>query len=368
MHSQRPPRQPVTKERSSQGKPNARTNRKGFVRLTSQVRLLVVSLLLASCASGSLQVEPQPDPDARTMELGRQATGAFFAGNLVSLWSRMTTEMRDAAGGSVDQLEEFRGKVAELAGRETEALHEEVFREGELVIYARTSAFDKTTEPMAVQWGFDSEENIAEFFIRPTQPATAVVYHTKTQLRLPFEGEWYVTAGGRTLEQNQHSVDYSNRFAYDIVSAEEFQRPWPRPRNEDFPTWGKPILAPAAGVVAAVRDDVADNAPGETNTIVGLSMGNFVSIDHGNGEFSVLGHLKMGSVRVAAGDAVRPGDVVGLVGNSGNSNGPHLHYNLQDRAEPNRGKGLPAQFADFIADGEVIARGEPVQGQRIRQR
>lgn len=338
------------------------------MRRTFQFRLLIVSVLLTGCASGSLQVEPQPDSDARTKELGRQATGAFFAGDLASLWSRMTTEMRAAAGGSVEQLEEFRGKVAELAGEETEVLHEEVFRDGEFAVYARTSTFDKTNEPMAVQWGFDGEDNIAEFFIRPTEPAAAVVYQTKTQLRLPFEGEWYVTAGGRTVEQNQHSVDYSNRFAYDIVSAEEFERPWPRPRNADFPTWGKPILAPAAGVVAAACDDVADNAPGETNTAVGLSMGNFVSIDHGNGEFSVLGHLKMGSVRVAVGDAVRPGDAVGLVGNSGNSNGAHLHFNLQDRAEPNRGKGLPAQFIDFLADGEVIARGEAVQGQRIRQR
>jgi hypothetical protein len=45
------------------------------------------------------------------MELGRQATGAFFTGNLASVWSRVTTEMRPAAGGSVEQLEEFRGNL-----------------------------------------------------------------------------------------------------------------------------------------------------------------------------------------------------------------------------------------------------------------
>lgn len=59
---------------------------------------------------------------------------------------------------------------------------------------------------------------------------------------------------------------------------------------------------------------------------------------------------------------------LGLAGNSVNSDGPHLHYNLQDRAEPNRGKGLPAQFRDFVADGRPVTRGEPVQGQRIRPR
>jgi murein DD-endopeptidase MepM/ murein hydrolase activator NlpD len=262
----------------------------------------------------------------------------------------------------------FRDKVAELAGEEREVLHEEVLRDQELNVYRRVALFDRATEPMVVQWGLDENRAIADFFIRPAEFATSVVYETKTELHLPFEGEWYVTAGGRTVEQNQHSADYSNRFAYDLVSAEDFTRAGPRPRNEDFATWGRPILAPAGGTVAAVRDGVPDNARGEINDDPTVRTGNFVSIDHGNGEFSVLGHLQMGSLRVTVGDRLRGGEVVGLAGNSGNSNGPHLHYNLQDRAEPNRGKGLPAQFRAFVANGQLVSRGEPVQGQRIRRR
>ena len=336
-------------------------------RLTNWITCVALGCLVA-CAGQSNRATSEGDAHAGTLELGRRFTEAFYAGELDPLWNRMILEMRDAAGGSVEELGSFREKVAELAGEEREVLHEEVLRDQELDVYRRVAVFDKATEPMVVQWGLDENRAIADFFIRPAESATSVVYETKTELHLPFEGEWYVTAGGRTVEQNQHSVDYSNRFAYDLVNAEEFARAGPRPRSEDFATWGRPILAPAGGTVAAVRDGVPDNAPGEINDAPTVRMGNFVSIDHGNGEFSVLGHLQMGSLRVTVGNRLRSGEVVGLAGNSGNSNGPHLHYNLQDRAEPNRGKGLPAQFHDFVADGQLVSRGEPVQGQRIRRR
>lgn len=324
-------------------------------------------MFLAACATHSERAVSAGGPSVSMLDLGRQFTDAFFGGDLEPLWHRMTPEMRNAAGGSVAELRTFQQKVAELAGDEVKVVEEEVSSEEQLEVYRRTSLFTKMTEPMVVQWALDEDRAIADFFIRPTEPATSVVYETKTELHLPFEGQWYVTAGGRTAEQNQHSVDYSNRFAYDLVSSEEFEWPWPRPRNENFATWGKPILAPAAGMVAAARDGIPDNSPGEINDDATISMGNFVSIDHGNGEFSILGHLQMGSVRVSVGDRLRRGDVVGLAGNSGNSNGPHLHYNLQDRAEPNHGRGLPAQFVDFVADGQLVSKGEPVQGQRIRR-
>lgn len=326
-------------------------------------------MFLAGCVGSSPRSGSEGDNRSSMLDIGRQLTQAFFAGNLQPLWNRMTSDMRDATGGSVADLEIFREKVADLAGEELEVLDEDMLREEELNVYRRTSIFSKTTEPIVVQWALDRDGAIADFFIRPAEPATSVVYRTITELHLPFEGEWYVTAGGRTVEQNQHSVDYSNRFAYDLVSAaERFDRSEAGMRNEDFATWGQPILAPAPGTVAAVRDGVPDNAPGDVNDDPSVRMGNFVSIDHGNGEFSVLGHLQMGSVNVTVGDRLQGGDVVGLAGNSGNSNGPHLHYNLQDRAEPNRGKGLPAQFVDFVADGQLVRRGEPVQGQRIRNR
>jgi murein DD-endopeptidase MepM/ murein hydrolase activator NlpD len=59
--------------------------------------------------------------------------------------------------------------------------------------------------------------------------------------------------------------------------------------------------------------------------------GNYVIIDHGNGEYSFLAHLKKGSMVVAVGDSLKSGQFIGLCGNSGNSSEPHLHYHLQNK-------------------------------------
>jgi murein DD-endopeptidase MepM/ murein hydrolase activator NlpD len=71
-----------------------------------------------------------------------------------------------------------------------------------------------------------------------------------------------------------------------------------------------------------------------------------VVIDHGNGEFSHLGHLKPGSVKVAVGDKVHAGQQLAQVGTSGSSLFPHLHYELA--SSPGiAGEGLPSQFVNF---------------------
>jgi murein DD-endopeptidase MepM/ murein hydrolase activator NlpD len=74
--------------------------------------------------------------------------------------------------------------------------------------------------------------------------------------------------------------------------------------------------------------------------------GNYIVIDHGNGEFSHLGHLKPGSAKVAVGDKVRAGQAIAQVGTSGSSLFPHLHYELAASAGT-EGEGLPSQFVTF---------------------
>src|SRR6185436_6551410 len=103
-----------------------------------------------------------------------------------------------------------------------------------------------------------------DFWIRPTEDAAQVVYTTKTELRLPFDGEWIVASGGRTPELNHHNVDYPNRLAYDFARAEDarFSTDSPGRKNGDYASWGTPILAPGAGIVAAAEDGLADNPPG----------------------------------------------------------------------------------------------------------
>jgi len=73
--------------------------------------------------------------------------------------------------------------------------------------------------------------------------------------------------------------------------------------------------------------------------------GNHVIIDHGNGEFSLLAHMKKGSVAVKQGDRVKQGEKVGELGFSGDAFLAHLHYELQSDAK--LGEGLPSYFRDF---------------------
>ena len=112
------------------------------------------------------------------------------------------------------------------------------------------------------------------------------------------------------------------------------------------------------------RNDVPDNPrPGDpgSNALAALHdpllafMGNCVIIDHGNSEHSVVAHMQHGSVTVKAGERVAAGQVIGKLGNSGNSFGPHLHYQLQSAPQLFRGQSLPFKFQGV--DGPQLSRG-----------
>jgi murein DD-endopeptidase MepM/ murein hydrolase activator NlpD len=118
-------------------------------------------------------------------------------------------------------------------------------------------------------------------------------------------------------------------------------------------------LAPADGVVVYARNDVPDQPkPGKADRdlFVGLPEpmwavgGNCVVLDHGNDEFSYLGHLQKSSVTVEKGAKVKQGQVLGLLGSSGNAQGPHLHYHLMAGGVMYRSDGLPSRFLN-VADG-----------------
>lgn len=91
-----------------------------------------------------------------------------------------------------------------------------------------------------------------------------------------------------------------------------------------------------------------DNAPGSMNAY--MALGNFVVIEHRAREYSVLAHLKQGSVRVKPGRKVKRGEVLGLCGNSGNSSEPHLHYHLQNTPVIQDGTGIKVFFTG-LGDG-----------------
>ena len=94
------------------------------------------------------------------------------------------------------------------------------------------------------------------------------------------------------------------------------------------------VLAAAEGVVVGIRDVLPDNPPGVADFPAGQNCGNGVRIDHGNGWTTQYCHMKHGSVKVKTGMSVRRGRVLGFVGSSGQSERPHLHFQVERNGVP----------------------------------
>ena len=77
-----------------------------------------------------------------------------------------------------------------------------------------------------------------------------------------------------------------------------------------------------------------------------------------NGAFAGYGHLQPGSVRVRRGQRVRTGERIGRLGNSGNSTGPHLHFQLMTRPSFVDADGLPFELNAFTLDARLTSLDE----------
>ena len=83
--------------------------------------------------------------------------------------------------------------------------------------------------------------------------------------------------------------------------------------------------------------------------------GNVIVIDHGNGEYSMIAHLQHGSVQVKLGQRVAQGQVIGKLGHSGDTDTPHLHYQLQSGPDFLYADALPCHFDNI--DQQILDRG-----------
>ena len=142
------------------------------------------------------------------------------------------------------------------------------------------------------------------------------------------------------------------RYSYDFVpvDASGNMSSGEEEKNENWLGFGQPVRAVADGVIAAVVDKYADDRKFDPGTIAADGpmkiWGNYLVIDHGNGEHSLYGHIQQGSSRVQVGQRVKRGDAVAAIGASGSSKFPHLHYELQTGPDINS-EGLPSSFENF---------------------
>jgi len=113
--------------------------------------------------------------------------------------------------------------------------------------------------------------------------------------------------------------------------------------------YGAEVLAVADAVVTAARDGVpeAERISQNGKHPEDLAAGNFVSLVLGRGRFAIYEHLIPGSLRVKPSDRVFKGQVIGRLGFSGDSTGPHLHLHVADAAGPLLGEGVGYGFERF---------------------
>lgn len=186
-------------------------------------------------------------------------------------------------------------------------------------------------------------------------------YTARTGLAFPLVGRAIVTQGQFS---NGGHEGHGTRFAIDVMGLGPTYGPLAGggSGNAQFAGWDQAVLAPAAGIVVYARNDVPDNVGdvdpadvfGSLPDPILATAGNAVVIDHLNGEFSALMHMREGSVRVKVGDRVEAGYHIGGLGNSGDSFGPHLHYQLQDGPGLLTASSLPISFSNV---GNSLERG-----------
>jgi hypothetical protein len=312
---------------------------------------------------------PQPMAFEKAFPLAVDSADKFLNGGGAALWERMTPAMQQALGGDSAKWSAIAAGIPQQIGRVTETSGERMLPALQLQTYTRLIRTDSMPVQLVVSVALTPEGKIAGLFARPAgNPAETkfLDYKDKVAYRFPLSGEWTIYQGGRSVYDNYHAAFPDERFAYDIVAFREGSMYRDGATSlETFHGFGQAVVAAAGGTVVSAEDKYDDNPLNQPSSSA-PKQGNNVVIDHGNGEFSLYAHLKRGTVRVKAGDAVTIGQPIGQLGNSGNSPIPHLHFHLQNSATWFQGEGLPVAFHRVVVNGKPQVVFEPLRGDVVK--
>jgi len=174
-------------------------------------------------------------------------------------------------------------------------------------------------------------------------------------------GRWVAIIGAhrRALQPVNGALRNGQRFAVDwsarLDDAGRTHVGDPN-QNQSYFNYGQPVLAVSAGKVVEAVDRFPDQVPNNPGPpSVEAADGNHVILKLGKGVFAGYAHLVPGSVRVHRGDRVREGQVLGKLGNSGNSSGPHLHFQLMNQPSLLDADGLPFVLDRFTLRGRATS-------------
>jgi hypothetical protein len=196
-------------------------------------------------------------------------------------------------------------------------------------------------------------------------PEVAVDRQPAIVIKPPLKGNgWLATTA--CCKPNAHRDE---RIAIDgvrIETGETFAVDWAKAENgrlfagdgkraEQYYGFGEDVLAVADGTVVAVHDGMPDQTPFAVMVPKSKSDygGNNVMLEIAPNVFAWYAHLRARSIGVKVGDAVKAGSLIAKLGNSGPSEGPHLHFGLLNKPDPIAGRSLPFVFDSFTLVGAV---------------
>jgi hypothetical protein len=194
---------------------------------------------------------------------------------------------------------------------------------------------------------------------------TSVDKQAVASISPPLRGDHYISAdsccdatrhtraalpiNGRVWVGQRYAVDWEQTDASGRIytgSPEKLQ---------SYAIFGQPVLAVANAVVVSVIDGLPEQTPGKYPTNIPLDQadGNSVILDLGEHRYAVYAHMQPGSIKVSRGEKVHPGQVIGLVGDTGNSIVPHLHFQVTAGPTSFSANGLPYEISNFQVTGRT---------------
>ena len=184
----------------------------------------------------------------------------------------------------------------------------------------------------------------------------------------PLEGRGWVAADGcctatrhvRAIMPINGELRVAQRFAIDWEILDKNQRLYVGDPSDvrSYFSYGQKVLAVADSTVISLVDEFQDQVPGKLPSGMTLAEvdGNHIVLDLGNDQFAFYAHLQPGSITahgVKVGDRVCRGQVLGFVGNSGNTSSPHLHFHVMSSPSTLGSNGLPYLIDDFELLGKT---------------
>jgi hypothetical protein len=233
------------------------------------------------------------------------------------------------------------------------------------------TAPERVTHRIAYTLKADSELALMVGSLEVNAPEVTINRQPAMVIRPPLKGKgWLATTA--CCKPNVHR---DLRVAIDgvrIETAETFAIDWAKVKNdrlfdgervEQYYGFGADVLAVADGTVVSIRDGMPDATPlvlmvPKSKSDYG---GNNVFLEIAPNIFAWYAHLRQGSLTVKVGDLVKAGAPIGKLGNTGPSEGPHLHFGLLDKPDSIAGRSLPFVFDSFTLDGAVdfdISKGD----------